>query len=283
MQRSRIWNAVLVAACAIVASDHADAAPKTMVDHKINFGWPSFFNPEMGMMREKHKKNKKKKDQEEGEGNEVDTSTEEDHYEDLIDYTLKGGLRGTLLLLNSSSVTDVMMPEGKAGNLTEVASKIMQEEEEEEKKKKEQEEGEDEGQAGVRLRTPIVVKKRTPELGKYGAKVTFFAGAEPTKFIYYGNWCGRGGRSAPVDNLDRCCLEHEMCYGRTVRECPDVWKKPYNMMYAWTPLDEEVVCVRSESYCINHVCECDREAALCFQHYLSAPEEIATHLGTKSE
>lgn len=61
--------------------------------------------------------------------------------------------------------------------------------------------------------------------------------------------CGRGGRSAPVDNLDRCCLEHEMCYGRTVRECPDVWKKPYNMMYAWTPLDEEVVCGRCSRCC----------------------------------
>lgn len=46
------------------------------------------------MMREKHKKNKKKKDQEEGEGNEVDTSAEEDHYEDLIDYTLKVWLFG---------------------------------------------------------------------------------------------------------------------------------------------------------------------------------------------
>lgn len=54
--------------------------------------------------------------------------------------------------------------------------------------------------------------------------------------------CGRGGRSAPVDDLDRCCLEHATCYGRTVRQCPDVWKKPYNQMYAWTVLKDEVMC-----------------------------------------
>ncbi|XP_071529085.1 uncharacterized protein [Panulirus ornatus] len=213
----------------------AEAAPKTVSEHKINFGWPNFFNPEMGMMREKGGK-KDKDGKEEQEGNEVDTSQEKDEYEALIDYTLKGGLRGTLLLLNSTSMGDMgNLTASEVGNLTKAATKVMQEEDQQDSDSEVTEEG-------VRLRMPLVIKKHTPELGKYGSKIIFYAGEEPTKFIYYGNWCGKGGRSAPVDNLDRCCLEHEKCYGQTVRQCPDVWKKPYDRMYAWTLLKEEIIC-----------------------------------------
>ncbi|KAK8751810.1 hypothetical protein OTU49_010409, partial [Cherax quadricarinatus] len=240
------------------------------------FGWPNFFNPEMGMMREKSSK-KGETSREEEQGNEVDTS-QEDEYETLIDYSLKGGLRGTLLMLNSTTMGDVgNLTVSEVGNLTEAAAKVMQEEDQQDAA------GTEVTPEGVRLRIPLVKKKHTPELGKYGSKVTFYAGEEPTKFIYYGNWCGRGGRSAPVDNLDRCCLDHDKCYGRLVRQCPDVWDKPYDRMYAWTLLQEKVVCVRSESYCVNHVCDCDRQAANCFHHYLSTPSEIATHLGTKTD
>ncbi|XP_071529086.1 uncharacterized protein [Panulirus ornatus] len=266
---------LLLGLCVSLVLLHAEAAPKTVSEHKINFGWPNFFNPEMGMMREKGGK-KDKDGKEEQEGNEVDTSQEKDEYEALIDYTLKGGLRGTLLLLNSTSMGDMgNLTASEVGNLTKAATKVMQEEDQQDSDSEVTEEG-------VRLRMPLVIKKHTPELGKYGSKIIFYAGEEPTKFIYYGNWCGKGGRSAPVDNLDRCCLEHEKCYGQTVRQCPDVWKKPYDRMYAWTLLKEEIICVRSESYCVNHVCECDRQAAQCFQHYLSSPSEIATHLGTKT-
>lgn len=258
----------------------AEAAPKSAAENKINFGWPNFFNPEMGMMREKGGKGKKNDKTRDKEDNEVDVSGEKkDEYEDLIDYTLKGGLRGTLLLLNSTKIGDVgNLTAGEVGNLTEAASRVMEEDDSEDTALSEITED------GVRLMLPIVLKKHTPELGKYGAKITYYAtGAVPTKFIYYGNWCGRGGRSAPVDNLDRCCLDHETCYGRAVRQCPDVWKKPYQRMYAWTFLEDEVVCVRSESTCVNKVCECDRLAGQCFHHYISKPSKIATHLGTKTK
>ncbi|CAL4063140.1 unnamed protein product [Meganyctiphanes norvegica] len=245
-----------------------DATPKSKVkQHKLNFGWPNMFNPQMGMMRDKKKH---KKGDKEGElGNEID---DRDEYEELIDYTLKGGLRGTLLLLNSNM--DEKEMEGKMeGNLTETIKAVMEED------KKETDIQSEISEDGYRMRTPLVLKKRTPELGKYGAKITYYTNETPTKFIYYGNWCGRGGRSAPVDNLDRCCLEHDKCYGKLIRECPDVWKKPFNHMYAWTVVDTDVVCVRSEVYCINHVCECDRVAAECFNNHISDPSGIIKHLG----
>ena len=54
--------------------------------------------------------------------------------------------------------------------------------------------------------------------------------------------CGRGGRIAPVDALDRCCLERAKCYGRQVQKCPDIWSKPYDTMYAWTLLNHMHLC-----------------------------------------
>ncbi|XP_063872030.1 uncharacterized protein LOC135106701 [Scylla paramamosain] len=267
---------LLACCCAITGVTAEEFAPKSPSEHKINFGWPKFFNPEMGMMREKSAK--KGTADKEYEGNELDTSHEDDEYESLIDYTLKGGLRGTLLLLNSTSVEDMgNITSSEMGDLKKAAEKAMEDDEEE--ADAEGKMGGEVTEEGVRLRLPLVTKKHPAELGKYGAKITFYTGEEPTKFIYYGNWCGRGGRSAPVDDLDRCCLEHARCYGRTVRQCPDVWKKPYNQMYAWTVLKEEVMCVRSEAYCVNHVCNCDRQAAVCFQEHLS---RSATHLGTKT-
>ena len=65
-----------------------ETAPKSPSEHKINFGWPKFFNPELGMMREKGAK-KGGSGKEKQEGNDIDTSHEDDEYESLIDYTLK--------------------------------------------------------------------------------------------------------------------------------------------------------------------------------------------------
>ena len=72
------------------------------------------------------------------------------------------------------------------GDLKKVAEKAMKEDQEEAETK-----GKMEGEMtedGVRLRTPLVKKKHPTELGKYGAKITFYTGGNTTKFIYYGNW-----------------------------------------------------------------------------------------------
>lgn len=99
----------------------------------------------------------------------------------------QGGLRGTLLLLNSTSVKDMgNLTSSEMGDLKKAAEKAMKEDEEEADAG-----GKMEGEVteeGVRLRIPLVRKKHPTELGKYGAKITFYTGEKPTKFIYYGNW-----------------------------------------------------------------------------------------------
>lgn len=101
---------------------------------------------------------------------------------------MQGGLRGTLLLLNSTSVEDMgNLTSSEMGDLKKAAEKAMKEEEEEEEDADRKMEGEV-TEEGVRLRTPLVRKKHPTELGKYGAKITFYTGEKKTKFIYYGNW-----------------------------------------------------------------------------------------------
>ncbi|KAK3851482.1 hypothetical protein Pcinc_041873 [Petrolisthes cinctipes] len=244
---------VMVMMVGIILLHHTDTSWGKTLSHnhksKINFGWPNFFNPELGMRRDK--------DDEEGvdkDGNDlntVDTSTE-DEYESLIDYTLKGGLRGTLLLLNSttSSATQVggNLTTSEMKNLTQAAKMVMKEEEEM------GEEGQEGGEEGG------------THPGGLGNGVVVVVGVPP------------------VDQLDRCCLEQDKCYGRGIRHCPDVWKKPYSRMYAWTLLEGRLVCVRSESSCVNHICECDREASTCFHTFLHniSANATTTHVGTKT-
>lgn len=69
-----------------------------------------------------------------------------------------------------------------------------------------------------------------------------------------------------MDQLDRCCLEQDKCYGRGIRHCPDVWKKPYSRMYAWTLLEGRLLCgeyrVYFSSYDLGVVCMCLRESEI---------------------
>ena len=82
------------------------SAPKTVTNHKVNLGWPNFFNPQIAILREKEGKKKtsgkkeiaedklnestEKLDNVEDNSNENgdDSSTEENTLK-LIDYTIK--------------------------------------------------------------------------------------------------------------------------------------------------------------------------------------------------
>ena len=62
---------------------------------------------------------------------------------------------------------------------------------------------------------PARIFARQPELdgqGQFGVEVG--GPAQPaTGGCWYGNWCGPGcGSGTPIDNLDACCMAHDMCY-----------------------------------------------------------------------
>lgn len=270
---------ILIGVLALLATVNSDGdmdAKKKMMEHKVNLGWPNFFNPEKAILRKKEgiEKNKKASEgdkssllaakksnaellEENRLANLVKDAENEHEWDDPLDFKIKDGLRGIVMLLNSTDDVTNSRPEA----ISEENVQLIQEQLANETDV--YEELSEVTDDGLRLATPLVRMRHTAALGKYGAEVTFFHGDDPISLLYYGNWCGKGGRIAPVDALDSCCLEHAKCYGRQVKPCPDVWQRPYNTMYAWTVLDDTPYCVRSGSTCTNNVCECDLAASAC--------------------
>nr|CAE47122.1 ammodytin I1(C) variant [Vipera aspis zinnikeri] len=76
-------------------------------------------------------------------------------------------------------------------------------------------------------------------------------------YIYYGCYCGWGGKGKPLDATDRCCFVHDCCYGR-VNGCD-----PKLSTYSYSFENGDIVC-GGDHPCLRAVCECDRVAAICF-------------------
>ncbi|XP_054857774.1 basic phospholipase A2-like [Eublepharis macularius] len=81
-------------------------------------------------------------------------------------------------------------------------------------------------------------------------------------FIGYGCYCGKEGKGKPRDKTDMCCYNHDCCYDSLyMQKC-----HPLIDHYTFTIVNDDVFCENGEkSGCPTRVCECDREASLCFR------------------
>ncbi|XP_048412230.1 phospholipase A2-like [Stegostoma tigrinum] len=81
----------------------------------------------------------------------------------------------------------------------------------------------------------------------------------------YGCNCGFGGSGKYVDELDKCCLNHDICYRKTKAEhCKGYMNNPYIELYSYSCSGKEITCSSKNNPCESDICDCDRTAAICF-------------------
>ncbi|XP_014780833.1 acidic phospholipase A2 Cc1-PLA2 [Octopus bimaculoides] len=106
-------------------------------------------------------------------------------------------------------------------------------------------------------------------LPRFGKMVEFLTGKNSLMFNEYGRWCGFGGSGTPVDAIDRCCQKHDYCYDRVNEDQCNSWfiNKGYITKYNWHFDGVNIICDDSRQ-CEQATCECDRDAAMCFQEHI---------------
>ncbi|KAM8927879.1 basic phospholipase A2-like [Pelodytes ibericus] len=92
-------------------------------------------------------------------------------------------------------------------------------------------------------------------------------------YAFYGCHCGYGGFGPIKDYTDRCCHVHDCCYDVITSFRCQPLAKPYHF-YFWNGI---VTCdsFRNDE-CAQQVCECDREASLCFKQNLNTYSSMYT-------
>nr|AJA90802.1 acidic phospholipase A2 [Azemiops feae] len=85
-------------------------------------------------------------------------------------------------------------------------------------------------------------------------------------YTFYGCNCGWEGLRQPKDANDRCCFEHNCCYGKVTGCDPKTDPYPYSRE------NGAIICGGGTS-CENQICECDKAAAICFRENLGTYNE----------
>ncbi|OBS80816.1 hypothetical protein A6R68_20998, partial [Neotoma lepida] len=85
-------------------------------------------------------------------------------------------------------------------------------------------------------------------------------------YNFYGCYCGLLRWGNPEEDLDRCCTTHDDCYAQVdyLENCASLIRNPYTSPYVYLCSGNEITCSDKNNLCEAFICNCDRQAAICF-------------------
>jgi len=104
-----------------------------------------------------------------------------------------------------------------------------------------------------------------------------------SSYNFYGCWCGKGGDGKPVDEIDQCCKDHDLCYDAlNDHKVCNVWVgQVYWLPYEFQCKEGQVdlptasgntsrfapECKKASTECGMGACKCDVQFASCIRKF----------------
>ncbi|KAK7070665.1 Phospholipase A2, major isoenzyme [Halocaridina rubra] len=106
-------------------------------------------------------------------------------------------------------------------------------------------------------------------IGQFGDMIRLAVQREALHYNNYGNHCGfQGGELPIVDEVDRCCFNHDRCYDAAdAGPCSSSWFGASYVRYDWRWDGQQLHCGASDDPCRRTACECDVTAVECFARH----------------
>ncbi|XP_006998542.1 phospholipase A2-like [Peromyscus maniculatus bairdii] len=92
-----------------------------------------------------------------------------------------------------------------------------------------------------------------------------------SEYRFYGCYCGVYGLGDSDEDLDRCCRTRDICLAqvKNLENCAFLIRNAHTSSYSYSCSGNEVTCSDKNNPCEAFICNCDRQAAICFSKQIN--------------